>query len=676
MRSLTAKITAVVVVLVVIVAIVNVGLVYYYSTVVQSGTRAFASDVNGIIAEKDAFIAGVVETAVETEVARQEAEHDAAVEKARAEAEAQSRFIAGKHVGIASSATTMIRGAMLSGEATAAEDIMWQLSEDPDVLAINLWRPNGTQAFTDNKTIREVNERLGTSYFERRSSEDPQEIPRARRAGLVESLSNFETGATIEGTVDDDEGTAVPVTYSYSVLTNDVECQSCHGTSDVPRGVLEVAVSRQALIDAAEAAAESLARLEDAQAEELAAVEKAAAERREEVLEATEAYGRRIEARVGDLNAVQAQSTSVQAIVNPVAALVVLALIVILLQGLLSRPLRAMTGAMDRLSHDDLTVEVPGRARKDEIGEMADAVQVFKDNAVKLKEMAAEADAEHRRNARRVKAEMFGLTNALDAEVRGAISLVSGQADAMLDAALRTAEAVQQTDARSDAAASASRDAAGNVDAVAAAAEEMASSISEISRQLSASSATAQRAVDQAQATNERIEGLARAADQIGEVVKLITDIAEQTNLLALNATIEAARAGDAGKGFAVVANEVKSLANQTAKATEDIASQIGDIQAATRDAVEAIKGIASVIGEINETSTAVSAAVEQQTAATARDQPERPAGRAQHPGLVRQHFRSLQRHAGSPASTPRPSNRRPRTCAPASARCRRRSTS
>jgi len=617
MKSLTAKITAVVVALVAIVAVVNIGLVSYFSAVVQSGTRDFAEDVDAIIAEKDGFIASVVNEAVETQVELQEARHDVAIEVAAADALAGRKFIAGKHAGIASAATTMIRGAMMSGEASTAEDIMWQLGDDPDVQDINLWRTNGVRAFSDNETIEEVNDRLGSVLFEPRSSENKEEIPRERRAGLVESLSNPDAATTREGTIVDDEGNETPVLYSYSLLTNDPECQGCHGFSDAPRGVLEVAVSREALIASEQASAQHLEALEAEQTEELAQVQAEAEAQRADVLAATEAYGRRIESRVGALNGMQSQSTTVQALVNPIAALVVMALIVILLQNLLSRPIRAMTGTMDRLANDDLTVEVPGRRRKDEIGEMAAAVQVFKENGLRLKSLAAEQEAEHRRNARRVKAEMFALTNALDAEVRGVIALVSEQADTMLDAALRTAEAVQQTDTRSDAAATASRDAAGSVDAVAAAAEQMASSITEISRQVNASSATAQRAVDQAEATNQRIEGLARAADQIGEVVHMIGDIAKQTNLLALNATIEAARAGEAGKGFAVVANEVKTLANQTAKATEDIASQIGDMQTATREAVEAIQGIAAVISEISETSTAVSAAVEQQTAAT-----------------------------------------------------------
>jgi methyl-accepting chemotaxis protein len=408
-----------------------------------------------------------------------------------------------------------------------------------------------------------------------------------------------------------------PVLYSYVTLTNDPECQGCHGVEDPIRGVLELAVSRESLIAVEERSAERMAAMETEQQREMAALREQTETRRREVEEASRAIAARLDQRVTGLNETQSSSTSVQAVVNPLATLGVMGLIVLMLRRLLSRPLTAMTAAMERLAHDDLSVEIPGRSRRDEIGEMADAVQVFKDNGFKLKQMAAEQEAQHRRNARKVRAEMFALTNALDEEVRSAIHLVQQQADGMHEAALKMTESVGRTESRSDAAASASRDAAHGVDAVAAAAEQMAASIGEISRQMTASTETAHRAVRQAETTNQRIQGLAKAADQIGEVVNMISDIAKQTNLLALNASIEAARAGDAGKGFAVVANEVKTLANQTANATEDIAKQIGGMQAATREAVTAIEDIARVIGEINEITQTVSVAVEQQTGAT-----------------------------------------------------------
>jgi len=283
----------------------------------------------------------------------------------------------------------------------------------------------------------------------------------------------------------------------------------------------------------------------------------------------------------------------------------------------ISRPINDITEAMKRLADNDLAVDVPGRNRRDEIGHMAAAVEVFKDNSRKIEWLQARQAVEARRNERQVKAEMVALTNALDEEIRAAVSTVEEQARIMHDAAVDMTAAVNHTEHRAGAASEASRDAADNVDAVAAAAEQMAASIREISRQVSSASDTASRAAQQAQTTNARIQGLAKAADQIGEVVSLINDIANQTNLLALNATIEAARAGDAGKGFAVVASEVKSLASQTAKATGEIGSEIGGMQSATRDAVEAIQDIVAVIAEINDITTAVSAAVEEQTAST-----------------------------------------------------------
>ncbi|MBB4284969.1 methyl-accepting chemotaxis protein [Roseospira goensis] len=617
MKSLTAKITATVVVLVIVIALINTGLVYYFSTIVRSETQDFASDVNAIIEQKDAFIGEVVDEEVKAGLARLAAEHEAATTEARADSVGERRFIAGKHAGISASATTMIRAAMMSGEATTAEDIMYTLSENPDILSIDVWRPTGIAAFSDNSTIETVNATLGTTYFEARSSENPVPIPDDRRPGLETALAADDGEAVLPGEVEDDQGALQPVLFSFAVLDNDPECQGCHGRTDEPRGVLEVAVSRAGLVALEERAAERLEALEAEQAQEMAALTDVTEAQRQEVKETSARYGERLDARVQELSQTQLQSTTVQAIVNPLAALVVLGLIVFLLSRLLSRPLRAMTGAMERLAHDDLEVEIPGRSRTDEIGDVADAMQVFKENGYKLREMAAEQEAMHRRNARKVKAEMFGLTHALDEEVRSAIALVQTQADAMHDAAREMAKSVGQTENRSEAAAGASRAAAQSVDAVAAAAEEMAGSVAEISRQVSASTTTAHRAVQQAETTNERIQGLARAANEIGEVVGLINDIAKQTNLLALNATIEAARAGEAGKGFAVVANEVKTLANQTAKATEEIATQIGAMQAATKEAVDAIQEIANVIGEMNEITTAVSAAVEEQTAAT-----------------------------------------------------------
>ena len=213
--------------------------------------------------------------------------------------------------------------------------------------------------------------------------------------------------------------------------------------------------------------------------------------------------------------------------------------------------------------------------------------------------------------------ELGAKADAFERNVQGVVSQLAASAS-QLEASARIMSAnAEETSAQSTTVAAAAEEATTNIQTVAAAAEELSSSITEISRQVSHSAAIASSAMDEADRTNEIVQSLAEAAGKIGQVVKLINDIASQTNLLALNATIEAARAGDAGKGFAVVANEVKSLANQTARATDDIATQINAVQSATRNAVGAIGGIATTIGEINQIAGSIAAAVEEQGAAT-----------------------------------------------------------
>ena len=204
-----------------------------------------------------------------------------------------------------------------------------------------------------------------------------------------------------------------------------------------------------------------------------------------------------------------------------------------------------------------------------------------------------------------------------------------------------------ETHQRSTVVAAASEEASTNMQTVASATEEMTTSVAEISRRVVHSAEIATSAVEQADATNQKIEGLAEAAQKIGEVVNLINDIADQTNLLALSATIEASRAGEAGKGFAVVASEVKSLAGQTAKATEEISAQIGAMQKSTEEAVAAIQEIGKTIGEISEVATTVASAVEEQDAATREDRREHPTGGVGHPGCFVEHHRGLAQRAG-----------------------------
>ncbi len=303
----------------------------------------------------------------------------------------------------------------------------------------------------------------------------------------------------------------------------------------------------------------------------------------------------------------------------------VAAAIVALLLGILSaivvgrgiaRPIQAMTSAMKRLADGDKGVDIPAKGRKDEVGEMAMAVQVFKDNMIRNDEMAAEQEREQAaREARAGRIE--SLTRDFDQAVAAVLAEVSAAAQQMQGTAASMSATAEETSRQASAVAAASEEASTNVQTVASAAEELSSSIEEIGRQVTQSTTITAKASADAERTNAQVDGLAQAAQKIGEVLGLIRDIAEQTNLLALNATIEAARAGEAGKGFAVVASEVKNLANQTAKATEQIGLQITGIQTETDQAVGAIQGIGRTISEINEIATAIAAAVEEQGAAT-----------------------------------------------------------
>ncbi len=280
-------------------------------------------------------------------------------------------------------------------------------------------------------------------------------------------------------------------------------------------------------------------------------------------------------------------------------------------------PLGEMTAAMGRLAEGELEIHIPAQGRGDEIGKIAAAVQVFKENAIRVKEMEAEqVEAEQRAEGEK-HAAMNKLADDFESAVGGVVDQVSSAATEMQASSESMAATAHQTTQQASAVAAASEEASANVQTVASAAEELSSSISEISRQVGQSSQITSNAVIQAEQTNEKVQGLAQAANKIGEVVALITDIADQTNLLALNATIEAARAGDAGKGFAVVASEVKNLANQTAKATDEIGTQIAEIQAATSEAVTSIEAIGKTISEVDEIAAAIAAAVEEQGAAT-----------------------------------------------------------
>jgi methyl-accepting chemotaxis protein len=281
-------------------------------------------------------------------------------------------------------------------------------------------------------------------------------------------------------------------------------------------------------------------------------------------------------------------------------------------------PVVRMSDAMRALAGGDTSVTIPAAGRKDEVGEMAATLQVFKDTMIETERLRADQEALKQRAAEERRATMIDLAAKFEATAGGIVTDVTARATELQTTAQSMAAIAEETSRQSSAVAAASEQAMQNVNTVAASTEELSASVREILEQVNKSTQLTNETVTEAKAADHGMQALATAMDRIGQVVGLINGIASQTNLLALNATIEAARAGDAGRGFAVVASEVKALANQTAKATEEISSQIAAIQEATRGSVHSIQGIVARIAKVSEVATAIASAVEQQGAATA----------------------------------------------------------
>ena len=319
-------------------------------------------------------------------------------------------------------------------------------------------------------------------------------------------------------------------------------------------------------------------------------------------------------------------------------ALLLVAGLFLLVGRSIVNPINAMTAAMRKIAEGETSTDIPALERGDEVGAMAKSVQIFKDNMIEATRLRGEQDVLKAQADAERKLLLSRMADEFERGVRASLDTLAGAATEMQATSKSMSATAEEASQQATTVAAVAEQASANVQTVAAATEELSSSVSEIGRQVTQSTEIAGQAVAEANRTNVTVQGLSAAAQKIGDVVKLISDIASQTNLLALNATIEAARAGEAGRGFAVVANEVKSLASQTAKATDEISAQVGAMQNATTEAVQAIEGIGRTIGAINEITSAISIAVDQQGTATqeiARNVQEAAQGTGQVSGNI-----------------------------------------
>jgi methyl-accepting chemotaxis protein len=615
-NSLSAKVIFAIVVLMAFSFIADVSINSLMSGRVSSETDSVISQSQQALEKKDQLVVSLLHDGLAKEEESLLKSHQLSELEARLKSENEVSFLRGKRDGIASSAVTLIKLAMIGGQGPVVEELMDNLLENPNILLIGLWRPNGVPAFSDNEMIDAVNKFTEDDGFEQREpNDDVEKIEGDRAETMQRAIANPEQDITLDGFAEDDDGEQQPVKISYILLKNEDDCQGCHGEDIDTLGALELGISRAALVKLDGDTKALRAKLATDREQEIAALKQREQKSQSEV----EAQSAEVAAVLTQsqtlLGETQGEAATWSLVFKIISFVLIVGVMMFMLRNLLTGPLTRMTNAMGRLADNDLEIEIPAQNRTDEIGQMAVAVQVFKDNAIRVKGLEDEQKALKERTEAEKRKGMNDMADAFQASVGGVVEAVSTSSAQMQESSKTMSSTAEQTGNQATAMARAADDATANVQSVAQATEELSGSIREISSQVNQSTGIASEAVSEAGRANELVQGLAQAASKVGEVIDLITDIAEQTNLLALNATIEAARAGEAGKGFAVVASEVKNLANQTARATDEISQQIGDIQGATGKSVEAIEGISKTIGRINDISSTISNAIEKQSA-------------------------------------------------------------
>ena len=616
LKSLSAKIVAAVFTLVALAFIADTVLTQTISSRVYDRTEQLTDQMHAVVEQKDSQIELLLNGLLDSKEHAQTLNHTLAKSELQAESQHKQAYLEGTRQGISLSVASLVSNAMMAGEASLAEEQIEALLEDKQIAAINLWRTDGNLAFRDNVTIEAVNSFVDADVFESRRLKEPVSIPQERRATFEKALQQQSNHENFDSKLEDDEGNTIPVTYSYFILKNSEDCQSCHEASVPTRGVLEVAVDSSELIALLQKSDALIKQMDEQTAIEKAELIKASLGEKDKVAQETVQYTAELNAAKQTIDATR-QEASIMSMGAKIGFFLCTVLLLILaLRKLLTTPLRRLTSAMLRLAENDLTVEAQDAHRSDEIGSMSKAISTFKENAIERQKLEKEAGAHM--EAQKARQHLIDtLLHDFRSRIQESLHTVSNSAERMQQSAASLNHISSATSERAHSANQASSHSSENVQMMAAASTEMTSSIEEIGQQVIRTNDLVMTASSEAKQTDMKVASLASAAEKIGEVVSLIKDISEQTNLLALNATIEAARAGEAGRGFAVVAAEVKDLAAQTGKATEDIASRVQTIQTSTEDSVEAIRSIAAKMSEISEYTTAISAAVQEQNAST-----------------------------------------------------------
>ncbi|WP_119309419.1 methyl-accepting chemotaxis protein [Cohaesibacter haloalkalitolerans] len=616
LKSLSAKIVAAVFALVALAFVADTILTQSISSRMYDRTEALTDQMHAVVEQKDAQIEHLLSGLLDSREKTQTLGHTQAKSELAAASQQKQAYLEGTRQGISLSVASLVSNAMMAGEASSAQDQIESLLADKQIAAINLWRTDGNLAFRDNVTIEAVNSFVDAEVFASRNLEPPVALPQERRATFEKALSTASNKESFDSRLTNEDGKEIPVTYSYFILKNSEDCQSCHDASEPIRGVLEVAVDSSELIALLQKSDALIKEMDKQTEKEHAELIQASQSEKDKVAAETVRYTAELNASKQAIAETRQEASLMSMGSKIVFFLLTILLLVIALRKLLTTPLQRLASAMHRLAQNDLSVEATDAHRSDEIGAMSKAIGTFKENAIERHKLEKEAQR-HLAEQRNRQQAIDTLLHDFRTRIQESLHTVSNSAERMQQSAASLNHISAATSDRAHSVNQASSHSAENVQMMAAASTEMTSSIAEIGQQVTRTNDLVVTASDEARETDRKVAGLASAAEKIGEVVSLIKDISEQTNLLALNATIEAARAGEAGRGFAVVAAEVKELAAQTGKATEDIAARVQTIQASTGDSVAAIRSIAAKMNEISEYTTAISAAVHQQNAST-----------------------------------------------------------